>query len=385
MDKLVYNRVINMAQKVIVAVISFLVLGFVGYFIFTNIINKSPKTNFDFGDAPDGGQGQFPSLLKSNGARAKKTDDVWLGQAVTTELDSKQVNSDEADDGVRGKAVSCQESTVYFFVQSKNPGKTSGTAYLNLYADWNKDGRWSGSDECASEWAVQNFPVDLEKQKDEIAVYTPTFTAGKKTDKIWFRGAVTLNQQMNETATGEFASGEIEDYGPKEPGDERYYNFYCDPDPLIIKHGSQGSVNIVPDWGSEPIFDAQFGKNYQPKNAKRKVAMGKDNIFTFESSDNDIDPPKRSVPHFVDIRVRFGAGGKEAVLEKACRVIVEHDEAPIEIPGRRSFPVPSEVPKIETESGDSTVNEPAGSPHTESVVPTSAPPVQEGAPGFMKN
>src|SRR3989344_7745499 len=108
-----------MNQKlIIIAVLSFLILGFVGYFIFGNIINKSYKTNsgssnatngklisveanFDFGDAPDGKRGQFPSLLASNGSRVKKTDDVWLGQAITVETDSKQVNADEADDGVK--------------------------------------------------------------------------------------------------------------------------------------------------------------------------------------------------------------------------------------------------------------------------------------------
>lgn len=63
-----------MIQKLIAAVLGILILGLVGYFIFAKIVNKPPKTNlpadvivgesFDFGDAPDGGEGQFPSLLK---------------------------------------------------------------------------------------------------------------------------------------------------------------------------------------------------------------------------------------------------------------------------------------------------------------------------------
>ncbi|MBI2012276.1 hypothetical protein HYS91_05945, partial [Candidatus Daviesbacteria bacterium] len=180
-----------MNPKLIVIVISFLVLGFVGYFIFSNIVNKpsdgdfsakgGPTSGWDFGDAPDGKPtsyegsfaqtGQFPSLLASNGARVKKTDDVWLGQKVTIEKDSKQVNADEADDGIRGTSTSCRESINYFFVRIKNLGQMTGIAYLNLYADWNKDGRWAGRDECAPEWAIQNFPVDLSKQTEEIAVY----------------------------------------------------------------------------------------------------------------------------------------------------------------------------------------------------------------------
>ena len=382
-----------MNQKPIAAVVSFLVLGFVGYFIFGNIINKPYKTNFDssnalsgkqtsetnfdFGDAPDGKQGQFPSRLISNGARTKKTDDVWLGLVATIEKDSKQVNIDEADDGVKLNATSCKQSTAYFFVRIKNPGKMKGAAYLNLYADWNKDGRWRGSDECATEWIVQNFPIDLGKQTNEIAVYAPQFTAGKNTEKIWYRGVVTLDQKMDETATGEFASGEVEDYGPKSPGEEKYYNFYCMPDPLTINHGSKGGVKILPDFFSEPIFDLQFGKNFKPKDPKRQVAI-QNNTFTFESSNKDIDPPKRSVPHFVDIRVRFGAGGKEAEVEKSCTVIVEHDEATIKIP-RRSFPILSEIPQIKTESGGTTKTESPESPQTE------AHPIQEGAPAFIKN
>ncbi|MBI2032164.1 MAG: hypothetical protein HYT09_00795, partial [Candidatus Levybacteria bacterium] len=363
-------------------------LGLVGYFIFANVINK-PKTNlpltkitggsWDFGDAPDGKQtsyeesfaqiGQFPSLLSSDGARTKKTDDVWLGQEVTSEIDAREVNVDEADDGIRGTATSCKQSTTYFFIRIKNPGQMTGTAYLNLYADWNKDGKWSGSDECAPERAVQNFPVDLSKQTEEIAVYEVTFTAGKNTDKIWYRGAVTLGEKMNESATGEFKSGEIEDFGPYKPllPDEKYYNFFCQPDPLIISHGSSGGVQIVADWGSEPIFDVQFGQNYQPKNEKRQVTIGNNNTFLFESTNKDVNPPKRNVPHFVSLKVRFGADGKEATMEKACRVIVKHDELP-KNPVKKGIPVPSEAPNIETESGGSTKTE--------------THPIQEGAPAL---
>ena len=75
-----------MNPKLVGGVLGLLALGLVGYFVFANIVSKSPKTsgpsaiNYDFGDAPDGKGGQFPSLLASNGARVRKTDAVWLGQ-----------------------------------------------------------------------------------------------------------------------------------------------------------------------------------------------------------------------------------------------------------------------------------------------------------------
>ncbi len=375
-------------QKLIAVIGGLFVLGFVGYFFIANMASKSPKTNtqdgkltsevtYDFGDAPDGKQGQqFPSLLSSNGARTKKTDEVWLGQAATVEKDSKQVNIDEADDGVSLKLTSCKQSTAYFFVRIKNPGQMVGIAYLNLYADWNKDGRWAGSDECAPEWAVQNFPIDLAKQTDQDAVYKAQFTAGKNVENMWYRGAVTLDQQMNEATTGEFSSGEVEDYGPTVPGDEKYYNFYCMPDPLIINHGSKGNAKIVPDLFSEPIFDVQFGQNYNPKTDKRQATIN-NNTFTFESLNKDVDPPKRSVPHFVDLKVRFGADGKEASLEDSCKVIVQHDEITIEEPpGRRKVPFPSETPYIKTEEGGSTKTESPQSPQNEGH------PLLEGAPAL---
>ncbi|MDP3988235.1 MAG: hypothetical protein Q8P80_03770 [Candidatus Levybacteria bacterium] len=358
-----------MTPKLVIVFFGLLVLGLAGFFIFGGMENKlapePPKTYFDLGDAPDG---QFPSLLASNGVRVKKTDEVFLGQAVNVEEDSKQVNLDEGDDGVKLNLNSCKQSTAYFFVRIKNPGRMTGIAYLNLYADWNNDGKWSGSDECAPEWVVRNFPIDLAKQANEIAVYAPQFIAGKNIDAIWYRGAVTLNQKMNEAATGEFASGEFEDYGPKLPGDEKYYNFYCMPDPLKIKHGDEGEFKILPDLFSEPISEIGFGQNFQQLNFIRKVTLQK-NIVKYESSYKDVDPPKRSDVHFVDLKVSFAGG---VTQDKSCTVIVEHDELTIETPSRKSTPVPQSGGSIKTES------------------PTSAPiqeethPIQE-APGFMKN
>src|SRR3989344_3474145 len=177
---------------------------------------------------------------------------------------------------------------------------------------------------------------------------------------------------MNESATGEFKSGEIEDFGPYKPllPDEKYYNFFCQPNPLIINHGSSGGVRIVTDWGSEPIFDVQFGQNYQPKGEKRQVTIGKNNTLLFEYTKKEVDPPKRNVPHFISLKVRFGADGKEATKEKACRVIVKHDELP-KNPVKKEIPVHSLTPQMETKTEGSTKTEPQEHP------------IQEEAPGVV--
>ena len=191
-----------MSPKLVVVVVSLVVLGLVGYSIKTNLpVDEVVGDSFDFGDAPDGQE-----------VWVRKTDEVWLGDSVTVEKAAKLVDADEADDGVKLDTNACKESTAYFLVRLKNPGPASGTVYLNLYADWNKDGKWSGSDECGTEWAIRNLAIDPGKQTEEIAVYTASFTAGKNTEEIWYRGAVTVGQQMDESATGEFGGGEIEDY-----------------------------------------------------------------------------------------------------------------------------------------------------------------------------
>ncbi|MBI2034907.1 MAG: hypothetical protein HYT11_04210 [Candidatus Levybacteria bacterium] len=361
-----------MNPKLIAAALGFLVLGLAGYFVFANTVNKPWKTSlpvkgvvtsdFDFGDAPDGGKEKFPSLLSSNGARTKKIDEVWLGQKITTEKDSKQVDIDEADDGVKVNLNSCKQSTAYFFVHIKNPDKMSGTAYLNLYADWNKDGVWAGSDGCAAEWAVQNFPVDLGKQTEEDAVYGVAFTAGKNTDEIWYRGALTVNQQMNESATGEFASGEIEDWGPSEL--QKEYWLYCDPSPLVLNHGEEKTVTIKTDPFSQKIKSVALSTLVAPDNDIRKITQN-GNSFTYKSK--KVDGPKRDEPDFIPYTAEFTDG---QAWWDWCPVTVHHDELPtIKTPSRRSFPIPSEAPTIETESGGSTQTE--------------SHPIKEESPGVM--
>lgn len=369
-----------MSLKLIIAIVGVLVLGSIGYFIFANTINKSPKTSlppkeivgddFDFGDAPDGKNGlQFPSLLSSNGARSKKTDNVWLGQKVTRERDSKQVDLDEADDGVKLHTTVCKQSIAYFFVRIKNPGEMTGTAFLNLYADWNKDGKWSGSDGCGAEWAVQNMPIDLSKQTEETAVYQASFTAGKNVEDLWYRGTVTLDQKMDETATGQFQSGEIEDYYiPTEM--QKEYWLYCDPNPLVLNHGEGKTVTIKADPFSQKIKSVALSTLVKPDNDIRKITQA-GNSFTYKSK--KVDGPKRDEPDFIPYSAEFTDG--EGWWDW-CPVSVRHDVP--KTPIRRGMPVPSPIPHVETESGGQTKTESSQPQQPENH------PIQEENPGVVK-
>ncbi|MDO8467142.1 MAG: Ig domain-containing protein [bacterium] len=157
--------------------------------------------------------GKFPSLLGSDGARAIDADIVWLGDLRDKESNSKQTDADN-DDGVVAEFNSCAASESTFKVHLKKPSEITGVAYLNLWADWNRDGEWSGGDECAAEWAVVNYEIDLSKQVAEIQPYVVFFPAGKTTN-VWYRAVISYNEKLTRAdGGGEFSAGEVEDYGP---------------------------------------------------------------------------------------------------------------------------------------------------------------------------
>lgn len=290
-------------------------------------------TEYDYGDAPDGVStaydngvtGAFPSELASNGARTLTVDEVWLGQRVNTENDSRQVDADRFDDGVDLKLKSCARSRAVFLVQVANPGEMTGTAYLNLFADWDQSGEWSGADDCAPEWAVRNFPVDLSAQTQAIAVYVPAFTAGKNVKNIWFRAVVTKDQRLyDETSAGSFTSGEVEDYGPAVPEKGGSYAVKCQPDPLIIAHGDAGKITIVEKPGTTPFSSIGFPNSsdpngdgkYQDKNKKVSIA-GADSVTVKSKRKHPATAEKVSVP----ISVRYADGTR---IIKTCPVIIMH-------------------------------------------------------------
>lgn len=290
---------------------------------------SAAATLLDFGDAPDhkrtfytGGTaiGVFPSLLAADGARTLATDRVWLGDRVNREQNSKQVNADEHDDGVTLALSSCTKSTARFRVHVANPGVTKGTAYLNLFVDWNKDGVWSGRDRCAAEWAIQNHPINLGKQAKAIEVYAPTFTAGVPTRGLWYRAVVTVDQPMtSERGKGVFRSGEVEDYGPQLYTTERYAA-ECTPALLTVDHSGKGEFTIKEKPGSPAAFTVSFANSVTPATKSRKLSvLGKKVVYESKKK----DPPARFDPaqEIVDVRVRFG---KKASILIQCIARVRH-------------------------------------------------------------
>lgn len=300
----------------------------------TGAIAPQVEGEYDYGDAPDGVSagygnaviGAFPSKEESNGARTAAVDEVWLGKKVNTETDSAQVDQDKFDDGVQPQFKSCKESKAVVLVHVKNPGVTSGTAYINLFADWNKDGSWGGSDECADEWAVRNFAVELSEQDNVIAAYVPKFVAGKKVKDIWWRATVTKDQRLtDETGAGIFDSGEVEDYGPAlAPGNGGRYGVRCVPDPLIIKHGTAGRIRIVAKPGTRDFASIGFPNSVDPGgkgwygNKSKRISIFDARSFVVRSRKKHVAP---SETMYIPISVRYA--NKTRIL-KTCVAHIVH-------------------------------------------------------------
>ena len=232
----------------------------------------------DFGDAPGGGRpagygkrGRFPSLLANEGARASDTSYAFLGKAVTTEPDSRQVDRDNRDDGVFTMGFPrFSRADVSVLVTLPTAGLPDrGTAYLNLFYDWNRNGRWQGIDRrCrrpAPERAVQNRPIDLSAQAGREELYRVRFRTGRFVGPMWARAILTVDKLWEDPkGRGVFERGEVEDslVAPLS-GDE----FACLT--RTVEHGETEDVTVKRVFGFGPsvakILSARLHRSVPPR------------------------------------------------------------------------------------------------------------------------
>jgi len=94
-------------------------------------------------------------------------------------------------------------------------------AYVNILADWNQDGEWSGSSECtecfegtAYEHVLQNFHVPCNPLGGRIDDYNPpAFFVGPNSGYVWIRVTITNDPiPIPWDGSGDFNTGETEDY-----------------------------------------------------------------------------------------------------------------------------------------------------------------------------
>lgn len=292
----------------------------------------------DYGDAPDGRptgygpRGEFPSLAKSDGARAATTTYAHLGKDATRELDSLQVDQDPRDDGVFVRLVPCQQSEALVVVTLPSAGQPArGTGFLNLFFDWNRDGRWEGADQrCGGgpprEWAVRNAPVNLTAQGAREQLYRLRFRAGAFAGSMWMRAVLSVDEQLRDaTGRGAFARGEVEDSIYTKDG-----KVACFANP--VQHGKSGAVTVAPLAGpaGAGVRILSAGLRSVAATAQRTITQNavvspdqKKATFTYRSLKTDV----RVNPLVVDVfqvEARVRVGGVASIRRLDCVVVVQH-------------------------------------------------------------
>lgn len=151
--------------------------------------------------------------------------DVPPDQDLVTNIDpaTNTPDRDLSDDGVTfpGGLPRCVTSTVSFLGHNGS----GGTLYLNLWADWNRDGDWEEGTQCGCgdhEWAIQDYAINPGAIEESIDI-TPCHTCDP-TEPLWIR--VTLTEvplaplgepwvyggQPYPAPEGYFELGETEDF-----------------------------------------------------------------------------------------------------------------------------------------------------------------------------
>ena len=247
----------------------------------------------DLGDAPDssnhfpntmqayssGVLGRFPTVfdaatgLPEGPKHWLPRADAWLGQWVSGERDAdltpdedvrpnlepplNRPDQDRFDDGIVMpiSLLSCQPNTFNFMV-SAQPG-AARSRIANVWFDYNQDGDWEDSFQCANgmlaqEWAVQNQAVPIPASGAFASLpfaTTPYFAwTPMANTKLWMR--ITLSDMPAPTIIGGPADGrgpaagyhfgETEDYFlPGRPGEPPHLSLRKSAD---VQHGWIGDT-----------------------------------------------------------------------------------------------------------------------------------------------
>jgi len=119
--------------------------------------------------------------------------------------------------------IVCQRAVWGKDIDIRVTNNTPEEAYVNVLADWNKSGEWSGSITCppclggavAGEHILTDFhiPAGFSGRLSTLMPIAQTVQIGPNPGYIWTRFTVTPNRMGGGwTGDGEFADGETEDY-----------------------------------------------------------------------------------------------------------------------------------------------------------------------------
>jgi len=226
----------------VVAAVIFSFIGVIGLSILDNCLFFGCPIRGDYGDAPDqtpaypteiNGEptgyapyGFFPTLYENNGAHTLSGDEVRFGPRLSIESGAEDDNdpdgrpnliNEDNDDGIQNP-----QCIPYNFPSHEGPLKIwiispdGGTFYLNSLVDEDRSGSWTFINGSTNEWIIRNKEITLGPNSNTYENFP--YPTGKIPEYYkWFRGAITTEKipytgLEGWSGTGEFASGEIEDY-----------------------------------------------------------------------------------------------------------------------------------------------------------------------------
>ena len=262
--------------------------------------------SFDFGDAPEGTlaypangmTGNFPTCANtgSRGTYVSHTPGgSYFGAGVDLESDGNQdncptfrsyeYNNDECfQDGDAGLivpapftitgtpgnelVVPCGETgtaldTVCMMVNwgSDIDILVTGTGYVNMLVDWNRDGQWNNysGTQCAGvivpEHVLVDFPVNQAVSVPLSTLLPPSFIAGPFVGYSWVRISITPIQVGDDwDGSGTFSDGETEDY----------LLLVDDADVGMQKLNNQGRIPVIVNPNPvTDLFTVEFTTQYE--------------------------------------------------------------------------------------------------------------------------
>ena len=270
----------------------------------------------DYGDAPDGAAtgystgaatGTFPTQTASGGPEHAAPFAAWLGELVS--LETAPNNTDAADDGLMLLEMhECDTSLalISLNVSGMTEQEREDPLFLNVFADYNRDGDWDDAGGCSDgEHVLVNLPIDVSGD-DGFTVAAPAFLGGAQVDEFWMRLALTTTEYTPGAAGA--IDGETEDYlvlggQPVEPPapaaaasatalpqggpDAAGHQFNCRGG--IVGHGSDRTLaldieqTLKSKTSGFTIGQIRFGIT-QITNEKREAT----NVATFDMADVDL-------------------------------------------------------------------------------------------------
>jgi len=272
------------------------------------LVMKRPSGEWlpDTGTAPDGtptfytaisgtaepaSLGAIPNRSGDGGPLHSNSSTLWLGSSPEGNMDDsiallqEQPEPDTESPYTGFSMLPCTNNRLVIVVSSAGISEKdrSGTVFLNVFVDWNRDGRFAGGDRCGREWAVENLPIPASDLKEGPTAFPLDLPAGEQTLEFWIRISVTLNEPaLGEKPIHPYKTGETEDILFSALGDSSTHS---------SPKGCTGSLPIASLGGSTMWIDmSRVNLDRETTAAKRS-----------EVSANFVGEVSSSIAAFVDL------------------------------------------------------------------------------------